>query len=186
MAICRLAADGDEDARRRMMELLFNHIHKTASYLAGDLEDARDIAQIACVEVLQSAGSYRGEASLSYWADRVTIQTAAKILKKKKRRKKLRDIYLRPPPLMSGVDEHVDRTEIRTRLASSLQGIKHDLREVVVLRYIHGYTSKETAELCGIPVETVRGRLKRGRSKLKKRVMTDPLLKEWIQGWLEK
>jgi RNA polymerase sigma-70 factor (ECF subfamily) len=184
--ICRRVAEGDEDAQRRLMEILFNHIHRTASYLAGDLEDARDIAQTACVEVLLAAGSYRGDASLAYWADRVTLQTAAKILKKKTRRQRLRAAYFQPPAPVKGTDEHADRAEVRCRLTALLQALKLSQREVVLLRYVHGYTIKEAAELCGIPVETARGRLKKGRLKLKKKVVTDPLLKEWVKEWITK
>jgi RNA polymerase sigma-70 factor, ECF subfamily len=184
--ICRRATGGDADARRRLMELLFDRIHKTASYLAGDLEDARDIAQTACVEVLLSAGSYRGEASLTYWADRVTLQTAAKVFTKKMRRQRIRAAYFHPPLTPKGVDENVGRVEVRRRLTALLKTLKINQREVVLLRYIHGYTVKEAAELCGIPLETARGRLKKGRAKLKKKVLADPLLSEWVEEWIKR
>ena len=184
--ICHRATSGDADARRRLMELLFDRIHKTASYLAEDLEDARDIAQTACVEVLLSAGSFRGEASLSYWADRVTLQTAAKIFTKKTRRQRIRAAYFCPPPTARGVDENASRVEVRHRLTALLKTLKVSHREVVLLRYIHGYTIKEAAELCGIPLETARGRLKKGRAKLRKKVMADALLRNWVEEWIKR
>lgn len=165
------------------MDLLFNRIHKTASYLSGNKEDARDIAQTACVEVLLSAGTYRGEATVAYWADRVTLQTAAKVFAKKTRRQRLREKYLRAPLPMSAADDHAERQAVRERLTVLLHSLKRKQREVVVFRYIHGYTNQEVADLCGIPLETARDRLKKGRAALKKKVMTDPLLGEWIREW---
>lgn len=183
--ICRRSADGDPDARRRLMELLFDRIHKTASYMTGNRQDATDIAQSACIEVLLSAGSYRGEASITYWADRVTLQTAAKLFTKRTRRQKIRETYFQPPPSAMGAEETAGRAQVRQRLADLLQTLKLTHREVVLLRYIHGYTIKEAAALCDVPVETARGRLKKGRAVLKKKVLADPLLKQWIREWIE-
>jgi RNA polymerase sigma factor (sigma-70 family) len=82
------------------------------------------------------------------------------------------------------VDENVDHAEVRHRLAALLKTLKINQREVVMLRYILGYTVKEAAELCGVPVETARSRLRKGRARLKQKVMADPLLKEWVQEWI--
>ena len=83
------------------------------------------------------------------------------------------------------MDENAGRAEVRERLTALLRMLKLSQREVVLLRYIHGYTIKEAADLCGIPVETARGRLKKGRAKLKKKVLSDPLLREWVQEWIK-
>ena len=167
------------------MDLLFNRIHKTASYLSGNLDDARDLAQTACVEVLLSAGSYRGEATLTYWADRVTRQTAAKIFAKKSRRERLIEKYFQPPRFTSGMDEHAGRAAVRKRLTPLVQSLERRQREAVVFRYIHGYSNQEVADLCGVPLETARDRLKKGRAALRRKVTADPLLSEWIREWGE-
>ena len=185
LKICRNAADGDQDARRRLMDLLFNRIHRTASYLSSNLDDARDIAQTACVEVLLSAGSYRGEAAITFWADRVTLQTAAKVFTKKTRRQRLRERYLQPTRPMMAIDDHFENSAVRERLTRLLQSMKRKHREAVVFRYIHDYTNQEVADLFNIPLETARDRLKKGRATLKKKVMADPLLAEWIKEWGE-
>ncbi|MBN2718068.1 MAG: sigma-70 family RNA polymerase sigma factor [Deltaproteobacteria bacterium] len=185
LQICRLSAEGDEKARRQLMEMLYERIHRTASYVSANLEDAKDIAQVACVEVLLSAGSYRGEASLQYWADRVTIQTAAKMFTKRKRRQNLREKFLQPSAQPMATDEQIERSVVRNRLTEYLHEMKHKQREAVVLRYIHGYTNQQVADLCGIPLETARARLKKGRAELKKRVLKDPLLAAWVKEWGE-
>ncbi|MBN2341648.1 MAG: sigma-70 family RNA polymerase sigma factor [Deltaproteobacteria bacterium] len=181
--MCRLAAEGNVEAARKLAEMVFNRIHKTASYLASNLSDAEDLAQAACVEVLCSAGSFRGESSLHYWADRVTIQTAAKLLTTTTRRRKIWDRYHQPERTVTGSDKLTDRAAARHRLAALLSTLKLPQREMLLLCYVHGYTTQEAADVCGIPFETARGRLKKGRSKLKRKVVKDPLLSEWIRDW---
>ncbi|MBN2525361.1 MAG: RNA polymerase sigma factor [Deltaproteobacteria bacterium] len=183
--ICRLASDGDENARRRLMDLLYERIHRTASYVLSNPDDARDLAQTACVEVLMSAGSYRGDASLTYWADRVTVQTAAKAFTKKKRRERLREKFFQPARQVMTTDEQVARAQVRDRLTVHLHALKYKQRQAVVLRYIHGYSNQQVADLCEIPLETARARLKKGRAELKKKVLADPMLSAWVQDWGE-
>lgn len=185
LKICRLAADGDEYARRKLMDLLYNRIHRTASYISNNMEDARDIAQNACVEVLLSAGSYRGEASITYWADRVTIQTAAKAYTKKKRRQRLREHFFQPATPVMSTEEQVERAQIRDRLTGYLHSIKFKQREAIVLRYVHGYSNQQVADIVDIPLETARARLKKGRAELKRKVLADPLLAAWVHEWGE-
>lgn len=186
MDICRRSGNGDADARRRLMELLSKRIHKTAFYLTRNRQEAKDIAQSACIEVLLSAGSFRGDASLGSWADRVTFRTAGNLFAKRARRRKIQETYFMPPPSVSGTDENADHVEARLRLRSLLQTLKITHREVLVLQYIHGYTIKETAEFWGVPVETARCRLKKARVVFKKKVLKDPLLKEWVEDWIER
>ena len=181
LEICQAAADGDEDARRKLMDLLYARIHKTASYLAPSLEEAEDLAQTACIEVLLYAGTFRGESSLSFWADRVTLFTASKILTKKKRREQILDAVHQPGESVQGADARAERVIVRHRLAQHIKSIKYFQREVLLLRYIQGYTITEAAEICGVPLETARGRLKKGRAVLKKKVLGDPLLRDWVR-----
>ena len=181
LEICQNAANGDDDARRKLMELLFARIHKTASYLAYSLEEAEDLAQTTCIEVLLNAGTFRGESSLSFWADRVTLFTASKILTKKRRREQILEAVCQPEALSKNADAMAERTLVRQRLAYHMKDLKYYQREVLLLRYIQGYTIYEAADLCGIPIETARGRLKKGRSVLKKKVLADPLLRDWVR-----
>ena len=183
LEICQRAAEGEEDARRQLVDLVFDRIHKTASYLAESLEEAEDVAQLACMEVLAYAGTFRGESSLQYWVDRVTMFTASKVISKRVRRQRILEGTYMPPPVAQTADALTEQAQVRHRLARQIRKLKYGQREVLLLRYVHGYTIVEAAAISGIPVETARGRLKKGRANLKRKVMTDPLLQEWIMEW---
>lgn len=183
--ICRNAAAGDETARRKLMDLLFDRIHQSAVYLADSSEEAEDVAQIACMEVLASVGTFRGDSSLQYWADRVTMYTAAKILQKKKRRQGIVDAFFQPSTPVPETDELAGQAAIRHRVSLLLRKIKYKHREILLLRYVHGYTTAEAAALSNVPLETARGRLKKGRATLKKKMLADPLISEWMQEWVQ-
>jgi RNA polymerase sigma-70 factor (ECF subfamily) len=167
------------------MELLFDRIHKTASYLTANRQEAMDIAQSACIEVLRSVGEYRGDASITYWADRITLRTAASVARTKTRRQRIGDEFFQPGPSIMGVDEKAGRAQVQAQLTVLVQKLKPKLREIVLLRHIHDYSVNETAALCDIPIETARARLRKARSTLKKMVLSDSILKEWVREWIE-
>ncbi|MBN2344716.1 MAG: RNA polymerase sigma factor [Deltaproteobacteria bacterium] len=182
--ICRRAAAGDASAQAKLMELLFDHIHTTASYMTRNAEEAKDVAQMACIAVLQSAGSFRGDSSLRFWADRIVLKVAANVYRKTTRRKRLWQAYAPPPSARVSTDENAERGTVRDRLTALLQEMKPQLREVMVLRHIHGYSMKETAVLCDLPLETARSRMKKSAEVLRQKVSTDPVLSDWINEWI--
>lgn len=179
----RAAAQGDPVARRDLVDALFDQVRRTVSYLAQPTRDAEDLAQLSLIQILRSAGSFRGECSLSYWADRIAVRTAMKQFRKRQRREKLtQEIWEPAPPPRPGVDEDLALQQIRGRLSAMLQKLSEERRTAVVLHHVQGYGISEIAEMTGSPINTVRDRLRVGRRQLRKRILADPGLKDWVGG----
>ena len=62
---------GSEAAFRTLVERYQGRIYRTVFSLLRNPEDAEDVAQEVFVEVYQSIGRFRGEASLSTWLYRL-------------------------------------------------------------------------------------------------------------------
>ena len=60
------------------------------------------------------------------------------------------------------------RSEIHTLLECAIDGLPEGFREVFVARLVEGMSVEETAELFGIPPQTVKTRLFRARALLRK------------------
>ncbi len=175
------AAQGDPVAKRELVTGLFDQVRRTVSYLASPTRDAEDLAQLALIQILHSAGSFRGECTLKYWADRITVRTAMKQFRKRQRRERLLLSAGEPVlPQSRSVDDDVDLRKIRVRLSELLQKLSYERRTAVVLHHVQGYGIVEIAEMTGAPVNTVRDRLRVGRKQLKKRILNDPSLKDWV------
>ena len=56
--------------------------------------------------------------------------------------------------------------------AMLLQTVDPQDRAIFLLRYLDGYTAKEIAQMLGLPPGTIRSRLSRCRSRLKKQLQT--------------
>ncbi len=183
--LAQAASNEDVFAQKELLERLLNRVLRTVSYLAGGDDDRQDLAQLALMEIVKSAGSFRGDGKLENWADRITIQTAAKQFEKKKRRKRLSDSVWNPPIRVTNPEQEVMAVQVRKRVAMALESLSPKQRIPVVLHYLHGYEVSEIATMTKSKINTVRGRLRNGKKKLKKKILKDPSLKEWLEGNLK-
>ena len=156
-------------------------IRRTTAYVAGPGGDADDLAQVALIKILTSAGSFRGECALEFWADRIAVRTVMKSIHKQRRRERLRAEVHEPEPWTPGTDDRVNLRMLRRQLATKLQQLSPERRTAIVLHHVEGYGVAEIAEMTGAPINTVRDRLRQGRKLLRKKIKTDPVLREWVE-----
>ena len=179
--LTRSAAGDDPAAKRRLLMRAVDRVHKVTSYLTRGASESEDLAQVAMVQIVQSAGSFRGESTLEYWIDRITVQTAAKHFEKRQRRKKLREGAWHPGPAVRDIEEEVALLEVRRRLSDLLSEISPPQRTAVVLHYLFGYEVSEIADLTRTKHHTVRGRLREGLKRIRHKILADPALRDWVQ-----
>lgn len=182
--LARAAAEGNPAAKRALVERLVNRVRSTTRYLAGGHADAEDFAQLSFVEILQSAGSFRGESPLEAWADRITVRTTMRYVKQQRWRSQ----YLTYDSEQQGTDhasaeDDVDRQRVMRRMSELFGDLKPKQRAVVTMRLVMGYSIAEIAEATGANPNTVRYRLNTGRKKLRRRIRHDPQLSELMGGF---
>jgi len=69
-----------------------------------------------------------------------------------------------------GAEDQAERWDLRLRAAELLRRLPEEERELILLRYAHGLTEQETADLLGLSRGAVAMRLKRLREKLRKQL----------------
>jgi RNA polymerase sigma-70 factor (ECF subfamily) len=167
-----LARGGDRAALTKLLE---RHQQKVFSFgvkMCGDSEDAKDIAQDTLLTMARTVRDFRGEASLSTWLYTV----ARSFCIKKRRRTKGAPAYHEQldqvthegarEPSMTPEQALLGR-EARETVASALDKLDPEAREVVVLRDVEGLSAAEVAEVTGVSVAAVKSRLHRARAALR-------------------
>ncbi len=163
---------GDPGARRKLVRALLPMVRRVTRTIVRDEAAAEDAVQVALMEILGSAHTYRGETAARGWAKRIVVRTAMRQLKAERRRRGI----LEP----EGDPERVGRAE-PARVADAVpREITHYLaqltevqREALVLRHVLGCTVAEVAERTGVSVNTAKARLMYGRRALRKLVRRD-------------
>jgi RNA polymerase sigma-70 factor (ECF subfamily) len=181
LELTRDAANFNEHARHELVKRLMHRVRRLSASMAGHTWEPEDLAQTALIEILHSAGNFRGDSSLNRWADRITILTALKRIKQNKRREQLfvlRNDFGKTPVTP---DEAYDTNRVQRRIAKLVGTLSVERRTVIALHYIQGYKLHEIAEMTNTLPNTVKDRIRVGRKKLKKKILADPILKEWVK-----
>lgn len=162
----RRAAAGDRDAAQALLTELLPRVRNLVRYLVRKDADVDDIAQQVLVDILRGLPSYRGEAPLVRWADRVTVRTTLALAKRTRARRAQEaeigeNLHALPPA------DHTDRYLRRREAAALLDVLPDEQRRVVVLHHVLELTVPEIAETLGVPFDTAKSRLRLAMKKLR-------------------
>jgi RNA polymerase sigma-70 factor (ECF subfamily) len=80
---------GNKEAFRRLVEQFRSNVVRIAMGFVHNKDDAEDIAQDVFVKIFQTISNFKGNASLSTWIYRITVNTSLNYIRDHKRQKLL-------------------------------------------------------------------------------------------------
>lgn len=173
MALARRALARDPDAVRAIIKTHNQRLYRIARGVVRNDAEAEDVVQEAYMRAFSSLAAFRGEASLSTWLSRIVINEALGRLRKRRRIVAMPEnpeARIIPFPLNPSDDP--ERTMAQRQILGLVERATDSLpdvyRSVFVARVIEGLSIEETADLLGVRPETVKTRLHRGRSLVRK------------------
>ncbi|MEQ8766178.1 MAG: sigma-70 family RNA polymerase sigma factor [Planctomycetota bacterium] len=162
---------GETEAFERLVKRWSHRILNVAFRLLGDLEEARDIRQEACLRLYRALDGYSGRASFSTWLHQIVLNLCRdQIRRRQSRRRALEQIDSRPD--FSSDPQETERAEQWRRVAAALRELPDSEREVVVLRHYQGLRFIEIAEILETPITTIQSRLQRAFGRLRAHLET--------------
>jgi RNA polymerase sigma-70 factor (ECF subfamily) len=162
----RAALDGDDIAARDLLTEILPRVRNLVRYLVRGDEDVDDIAQDALVAVMEDLRGYRGEGRFESWVDRIVARLTISRIRKRRFFWKRDTQYNSDLMLASGgaaADEYLHRRE----MVQMLDDLPLEQRHVLVLHHALDMTVPEMAEELGVPIETVRSRLRLAKARLR-------------------
>lgn len=148
-------------------------VYNLALRMLSDPEEADDAAQDAFITAFNKIKHLKG-GSFQPWLLRIVANRCIDIIRTRGRRPSVSlDALLeweKPPPLTDpgeSPEEFALRRELRARLQEGLSLLPPDMRLVVILSDVQGYSYEEIANVAATSVGTVRSRLSRGRAKMR-------------------
>lgn len=171
------AQEGDKAAFAALVRAHQDEVYTLARRLVGDPHLAADVAQDALVRAWRALPRFRGEAQLSTWLHRITVNTAW-TLKDRARRNAgvpLEDYYDLPAlPSPDDPETAGELVELRGRLREALDRLPESQRQVVVMKDVHGWSHQEISDAMGITVTAAKVRLHRARARLARDLEESP------------
>ncbi|HEY6878626.1 MAG TPA: RNA polymerase sigma factor [Polyangiales bacterium] len=185
--VAMAAARGEREAQRTLMVAVGPSLLRAIRGVLGSApHEVEDTLQEAMVALHLAIGGFRGECSTMHFACRVAVQTAMNARRRAGYRKRHTPIFA--PEDLSGFEgqerspaERLIEQRRRDTLRQLLCALPEAQAEVLAFHSVLGYTVEETAKALGVPIDTVRSRLRNGLAKLRARLSEDDRLAEAIE-----
>lgn len=167
--LARAAAGGDARAMRDLLRQLAPRFERVVRAILGrQHEDVDDVVQQAMLGFVQALPSFRGECEPVYFASRVAARTAVAAARKRRAARARHEDGVELDELVaSGPEPDADRGRRMTVLRDALARIPQEQAEALALRIVLGWSLTEVASAMGVPVNTVRSRMRLAKTALR-------------------
>jgi len=176
---------GDQGAWTELLERYQNRLYTICLRMVSDRHLAADLTQDAMVKIILGLETYDGRSKLSTWMIRVTMNVCLSRLRSEKLRRHASmdamreasergsepNLRLTTPfeqarePTSS---ERIELDERRRILAEAMGRVAPEQRAILILRDARGLDYEQIAEVLDIAVGTVKSRLFRARTALRR------------------
>jgi len=169
------AQNGNTIAFRDLVITYQKKIYYLAYDLTGNHQDAEDLSQDVFILMHQSLDTFRGEAAISTWLYRMTVNTW--INNKRRKNAKLKSLFdffpdgeqdprdINPP---TQPDAHTERSLLYDHIQKAMQKLSDRERSVFTLRQLHDKKIQDIADILDIRIGTVKSLLHRSLLKMQK------------------
>ena len=148
--------------------------HSRAGYslayrMMGEKQAAEDLTQDAFLKVWRSAGGYRSErGSVRTWILSIVHNRGIDQIRSLASRRRTQDRVEQAAPRSQPSEAFAEawRGYLSERVGEALATLPPEQREVITLARLHGRTHQEIARRLGLPMGTVKGRIRLGLKKL--------------------
>jgi RNA polymerase sigma-70 factor (ECF subfamily) len=170
--LVKASIDGDKLAFGEIVNRYRKMVARTVKGMLGDSVYSEDIGQEVFINLYNSLSSFRGEAKLSTYIQRIAVNLTLNEIKRRKRffsmfshkeNEEMIEYEIADP-------ENEEKREAREIVNKALMSLDPRFRIIVAMRLLQGYSTKETAEILDLPLGTVLSRLSRAQEQLKEKL----------------
>lgn len=178
---------GEEAAYRHLVERYGGRMLAVARRILRSEEEARDALQEAFLQAFRGLERFEGQARLSTWLHRITVNAALMRIRRQKSRPEQPIEALLPAfrddghsevcfvDWADGPEVLLERSQVRDVVRAAIERLPASYRTVLLLRDIEELDTAEVAEMLGVTANAVKIRLHRARQAL--RELLDPQLR---------
>ena len=167
-------ADRFEQIIRPHIETLYRFAYR----LCNSRDDAEELVQILLVRLFPKIDQLESIEKLSPWLCRGLYNLYVDSYRSAMRQSTLFDLESDGETVICDQVtpfEHVSANESMTRIDAALKQLNDDQRILVLLHDSEGYTLNELTDILQVPLGTLKSRLNRARTNLKKLLSMEPL-----------
>lgn len=173
-ALVREILAGSEEAAFELVKRFEKPVFALILRMVRDRPLAEDLAQEAFVKAFRALDSFHQDRKFSSWLFKIAHNTTIDHLRRatpdevplETDGEGLDPLATLSAPEIEEPDRQAARRDMRDAFELCLSRLRPDYRQVVVLRFQEGLSYEEIAEICELPMGTVKTHLHRARKQL--------------------
>lgn len=161
--LVKSAKQGSADSFGELYEIYSKDMYRFAYYYLGSSQYAEDAVSDCVITAFQEIKKLRKNDCFKSWLFKILHNCCNKIL-----REKISGMHnVEYSSLVNLTQAQEDLSEIIS-LKNALSRLNNEEREIIILHFSSGYTSKEIGEIMSLNDSTVRSKILRASEKLRK------------------
>jgi RNA polymerase sigma-70 factor (ECF subfamily) len=167
----RRAQAGDQAAIASLVAEQQRYVYSIAMSITKNPTDAADLTQDALIRFIRSIGSYRGETKLSTWLYRLVVNLGIDRMRRRGAPPiRLEDVGVdldvASEDPIDDVAAAAERAEEAQIVRAAVAKLPDAQRLALTLHYFEDQRYEDIAEIMGVPLNTVKSHIRRGKERL--------------------
>lgn len=186
-ALATLAAAGDREAFRTIVDSNKQRMFTVARSVLRDMELAEDAVQESFVKAYRALGDFKGQSRLSTWLHRITYLTAIDMQRQRQRHLRLADAEYdedigADDSVQSRIESSAERQRLQGHIEKALECLSSFEQTVFTLRHMQNFRLREIALVVDRSEGTVKNILFRAIRKMRDQLAAEHIsLQEFEQ-----
>jgi len=164
--LMKLYQEGDLDALGAMAILLLPKLAAIARGRFSDKNLADEALQEFWIKIINKADSFKHDSKVLTWAYQIVNNTYLDLIRRESKRSYLYDDISNLDESEAKKSSFAELSTNEITIKTALLKIPKDQAEAVALVWLDGYSIEDSAKILGIPANTVKSRISRGKAAL--------------------
>jgi RNA polymerase sigma-70 factor (ECF subfamily) len=174
--------DGCPSAERELLRKLAPHLRRVVREIVGSGGDADDCLQETLVAVSSALPTFRGDCTFLHFAIRIAIRYAVSAKRRSNFNRQRNDRLAQLEKPLLWPDEDSGETALASRRWAELRVLLARLpagqARTFAMHAVLDYSPKEISVVTGVPVNTVRSRIRLAREAMRRHIADNSTLTE--------
>lgn len=171
LKLIEAVANGDRRAFKQLYELFSDKVFNTALSYAQNKQDAEEITQDVFSSIFRNAGKFKGDAAVSTWIYRITVNTSLNHVKRKNRFSFLRfGEHKTDNPDFEHPGVLLEKKENAEVLFKLIDTLPESQKVAIILSFVEELPRQEVADIMEISLKAVESLLQRAKGSLRKKL----------------
>jgi RNA polymerase sigma factor (sigma-70 family) len=176
--LAQSARAGDPETVSRLLRALAPVVrHTCRGALGSSHPDLEDAIQESLIAIIRALPAWRSEGDFIHYAMKISLRVALATRRRSRRTERLE---------LNGVSGHAPQPEAASQndaaadaeqaevLRLLIRTLADDQAEVLLLRFVFGYSLQETAQITAVPLNTAKTRIRLAKNALRRKIAANP------------